>query len=293
MICHAASNGNEQDHFMALRIEDYAFIGNCVTGALVGRDGSVDWLALPRFDSPACFASLLGEPRNGRWLIAPQGPVLAVERRYRGETLILETRFRIASGSVVLTDFMPLQNGREAIRAVRLIRGEQGNVAMKLEAIFRFDYGRIVPWVQRHKRGLRAIAGPDALVLDTPLTLEGRDLTTVANFIVSEGDIVPCVLTWYPSHKGEPKAIDPLAALADSEKRWLRWSRRYSAPGEWRDATIRSLLTLKALTYAPTGGIIAALAVLWPKFKKFPANSLFIREFGPETGSLGTTSSAT
>lgn len=250
---------------MALRIEDYAFIGNCVTGALIGRDGSIDWLALPRFDSPACFASLLGEPQNGRWLIAPQGPILAVERRYRGETLILETRFRTASGSVILTDFMPLPNGREAIRAIRLIRGEHGSVAMKLEAIFRFDYGRIVPWVRRHKRGLRAIAGPDALLLETPLTLEGRDMTTIANFTVAEGDVVPCVLTWYPSHKNEPKAIDPVAALADSEERWLRWSRRYGAQGEWRDATIRSLLTLKALTYAPTGGIIAAPTTSLPE----------------------------
>jgi GH15 family glucan-1,4-alpha-glucosidase len=255
---------------VALRIEDYGFIGNCETGALVGRDGSIDWLALPRFDSPACFASLLGHSGNGRWLIAPQDSDYSVERRYRGDTLILETRFHTAEGSVALLDFMPLpreeQNGFETISLVRLVCGERGRVPMQFEAVFRFDYGRIIPWVRRDERGLRAIAGADALRLDTPLTLAGRDMKTVADFSVAAGETIPCVLTWYRSYQPEPRRLDPLRALSRTEEYWHQWSSRFVGGGEWGDAVRRSLLTLKALTYAPTGGIVAAPTTSLPEY---------------------------
>jgi GH15 family glucan-1,4-alpha-glucosidase len=255
------------------RIEDYALIGNCLTSALVGRNGSIDWLCFPRFDSPACFASLLGDKKNGRWQIVPQEPVLAVERRYCPETLVLETRFRTASGSVLVTDFMPLPLGRNVALApdrrrvdlARLIQGEQGTVPMTMEIIFRFDYGSIVPWVRRRPDGLSAVAGPDALLLRTPVNLVGRDETTVAEFTVHAGETIPCTLSWYRSHQSEPAAYDVKAALKETVDHWQNWSRRYTAKGEWRDAEIRSLLTLKALTYFPTGGIVAAPTTSLPE----------------------------
>jgi len=253
---------------LTLPIEDYGFIGNCVTGALIGRDGSIDWLALPRFDAPACFAALLGEPANGRWLIAPAEPATSIARRYRDDTLILETRFQTPSGSVLLIDFMPLVaegDGAQAIPLIRIIQGERGAVPMRFEAIFRFDYGRVVPWVQRHPRGLRAIAGADALILHTALPLEGRDFKTVADFTVNAGETISCVLTWYRSHQREPEPIDPDAALARTEAYWQEWSRQYQGGGEWQEATRRSLLTLKGLTYAPTGGIVAAPTTSLPE----------------------------
>jgi GH15 family glucan-1,4-alpha-glucosidase len=250
---------------MALSIEDYALIGNCITGALIGRDGSIDWLCLPRFDSPSCFAALLGRPDNGRWLIAPAVPILSTERRYRPDTMVLETCFRTASGVVTLIDFMALPGRRDAVDTIRIVRGDSGSVPMRMEAIFRFDYGRVVPWVRHGEYGLRAIAGPDALVLRTPIALEGRDMTSCAEFTVSQGDVVPAVLTWYRSHLEEPRAIDAMAALAETEQRWRRWSERYEGGGEWRDAVSRSLLTLKALTFAPTGGIVAAPTTSLPE----------------------------
>jgi GH15 family glucan-1,4-alpha-glucosidase len=250
---------------LTLRIEDYAFIGNCVTGALVGRDGSIDWLPLPRFDSPACFASLLGKPANGRWQIAPKEEIRAVERAYRPGTLILETKFRTDSGTVLITDFMPVPEAGSALHVVRLIRGVHGSMRMGLEAIFRFDYGLIVPWVRRHPGGICAVAGPDALLLRTPFALEGRDLTTIGEFTVNAGEIVPCVLTWYRSHHPEPPAIDVLAALSETETLWRRWSDRYAGSDEFREPVLRSLLTLKALTYAPTGGIVAAPTTSLPE----------------------------
>ena len=250
----------------AQRIEDYALIGNCLTAALVGRNGSIDWLCFPRFDAPACFAALLGNKRNGRWQIAPTQPCLAIERRYRPETLVLETRFRTASGSVLVSDFMPLPQGHEMsltpgrrrVDLVRIITGEQGSVPMTMEMIFRFDYGSIVPWVRRRPDGLSAVAGPDALLLRTALQLVGRDETTVAEFTIHAGETIPCTLSWYRSHEPAPKAYEPLAALKDATEHWQSWSRRYEAKGAWREAEIRSLLTLKALTYHPTGGLVAA-----------------------------------
>ena len=257
----------------AQRIEDYALIGNCLTAALVGRNGSIDWLSVPRFDSPACFAALLGEAKNGRWLIAPRDPCLSVERRYLPETLVLETRFRTRSGAVLVTDFMPLapdrlislSPDRRRVDLVRIIRGEEGAVPMTMEMIFRFDYGSIVPWVRRRPDGLSAVAGPDALLLRTPVALQGRDKTTIADFTVHAGETIPCTLSWYRSHQTEPAAYDATAALRETTNYWQDWSRRYQADGEWRDAEIRSLLTLKALTYQPTGGIVAAPTTSLPE----------------------------
>lgn len=248
------------------RIEDYALIGNCATAALVGRDGSIDWLALPRFDSAACFAALLGSRANGRWLITPAEPVRKVERRYRGDTMVLETRFICDSGVVTLTDFMP--KARQGIVDVmRIVRGERGTVPMRFEAIFRFDYGSIVPWVRRRAHGLRAVAGPEAIVLRTPIALKGQDKTTVGEFSVRAGETVPCTLSWSRSYDDEPPALDPGAALDDTETYWREWSARCDreAGGEWHEAVMRSLLTLKALTYAPTGGMVAAPTTSLPE----------------------------
>jgi GH15 family glucan-1,4-alpha-glucosidase len=250
---------------MVSRIEDYALIGNTRTVALVGRDGSIDWLCLPRLDSSACFAALLGKRENGRWTIHPAEKPRAVERRYRGETLVLETAFETDSGRVTIIDFMPLPAGGGPARIVRLVRGERGTVPMRLEAAFRFDYGRVVPWVRRTDHGLRAIAGPEAIRLFTPLPLRGRDKTTIAEFTVSAGQTIPCTLTWTPSHLPEHTAPDPLRDLAETEAFWSDWSGRCNASGEYRDAVIRSLITLKALTYSPTGGIAAAATTSLPE----------------------------
>jgi GH15 family glucan-1,4-alpha-glucosidase len=250
---------------VALQLEDYGFIGNCLTGALVGRNGSIDWLPLPRFDAPACFAALLGRRQNGRWMICPKEPAHSVTRRYRPDTLILETRFRTPSGSVLLIDFMPLDDSAEAVHVVRLIRGEEGTVPMRLEAIFRFDYGNVAPWVRHATRGLQAIAGPDALSLHTPLKLAGENMTTVSEFSISAGSTVPCVLTWYPSNRRPPPPIDAAAALSETESRWRRWCQGYVPHNPWRDETVRSLVVLKALTYGPTGGIVAAPTTSLPE----------------------------
>src|SRR5690348_6275024 len=255
----------ERNRTVALRIEDYALIGDCQTAALVGRDGSIDWLCFPRFDSPACFAALLGEPRNGRWLIAPNQEGSRVERRYRPETMILETRFRSGGDSVLLTDFMPMPTRRDTVEVVRLLHCESGSMRIGVQAIFRFDYGSVIPWVRRRDGGVNAIAGPDALVLRTPVKLEGRDMTTVSEFTIHEGETVPFVLTWYRSHEREPRPTDPKTALEQTERWWQRWARRNKTKGEWHEATTRSLLTLKALTYTPTGGIIAAPTTSLPE----------------------------
>jgi GH15 family glucan-1,4-alpha-glucosidase len=248
------------------RIEDYALIGNCVTAALVGRDGSIDWLPLPRFDSAACFAALLGTSEHGRWLIAPAEPVKSVRRHYRGDTMIVETQFTCDSGVVTLIDFMP-QSRHGAVDVMRIVRGDRGTVPMKLEAAFRFDYGSIVPWVRRRSYGIRAVAGPEAVLLRTPIELTGRDRTTVGAFSIRAGEVVTCTLTWCRSYDHEPVALDAVAALHDTEAFWRRWSARYApkARGEWHDAVLRSLLTLKALTYAPTGGIVAAATTSLPE----------------------------
>ena len=248
----------------AQRIEDYALIGDCETAALVGRNGSIDWLCWPRFDSAACFAALLGGPEHGRWIVSPKDPHARVERRYRGDTLILETTFETEAGAVVLIDFMPVRGTNADL--VRIVRGLRGRVELATEAVFRFSYGSVVPWVTRLDDGsLRAIAGPDMVVLRTQVPVHGSGLTTVGDFVVAEGESVAFVLTWGPSHLPPARAVEPEAALADTERFWTRWADQCTYRGQWRAPVLRSLLTLKALTYAPTGGIVAAPTTSLPE----------------------------
>lgn len=248
---------------MPLRIEDYALIGDCQTAALVGRDGSIDWLCVPRFDSGACFAALLGTPEHGRWQIAPASPVRKIRRRYRDGTLILETEFETEAGTVALIDFMPPRS--DVPDLVRIVEGRRGRVPMRMELIIRFDYGSVVPWVRRVERGITAIAGPDMLALRTDVVLTGENLHTIASFEVGEGERVPFDLTWYPSHEHRPEERDAARALVETEMWWRDWSGRCEADGEWCEAVRRSLITLKALTYAPTGGIVAAPTTSLPE----------------------------
>jgi GH15 family glucan-1,4-alpha-glucosidase len=256
---------------LASRIEDYALVGDCETCALVGRDGSVDWLCWPHFSSPACFAALLGTPDNGRWVIAPQAQATRVTRRYRQNTLILETDFETADGAVTLVDFMPRRS--EGSHLVRLVAGKRGAVAMRTELIVRFDYGSLVPWVSRAEdRALLAVSGPDMAVLRTPVELHGEGLKTVGEFMVCAGQQIPFVLGYRASHLDPAAAIDPCAALDLTEAFWQEWSGRFQGAGEWTEAVVRSMITLKALTYAPTGGIVAAATTSLPEQLGGPRN---------------------
>jgi GH15 family glucan-1,4-alpha-glucosidase len=246
-----------------LPIESYALIGDTETSALVGSDGSLDWLCLPRFDSGAVFAALLGDEENGHWSIRPAGDIRNTRRRYRGDTLILETEFETDEGVVRLVDFMPIRG--QAADVVRIVEGVRGRVPMHMELRLRFDYGRRVPWVRRVDGDLVGIGGPDAVWLRTPVALESHDMTTAADFTVAEGTQVPFVLTWRPSHLPTPAPIDPQAALEATTRYWQDWADRCTVSGEYRDPVLRSLLTLKALTYAPTGGIVAAVTTSLPE----------------------------
>jgi GH15 family glucan-1,4-alpha-glucosidase len=248
---------------MPLRIEDYALIGDCETAALVGRDGSIDWLCVPRFDSAACFAALLGTPEHGRWLLAPAAPVLAVRRRYRPDTLVLETEFETEAGVVVLTDCMPVR--ADTPHLIRQVEGRRGAVPMRLELVIRLDYGSLVPWVRRTEDGILAVAGPSALRLRAPCSLRGEDFRTVAEFTVREGQRMPFTLTWHPSYEPEPRVPDPEQTIEHTEAWWRQWSQRCAYTGEWREAVVRSLITLKAMTYAPTGGLVAAVTTSLPE----------------------------
>jgi GH15 family glucan-1,4-alpha-glucosidase len=250
---------------MSSRIEDYGLIGDCQTAALVGRDGSIDWLCWPSFDSDACFAALLGDRRNGCWLIAPAEKVETSARRYWDDTLILETRFETALGAVALIDFMPPRG--KASDVVRLVRGVRGKVKMRMELIIRFGFGSEIPWVRRHEDGesLLAICGADMTVLRTPIETCGKDLTTVADFEVSEGETIPFVLTYGPSHLPPPQAVDPDVALRETKEFWTDWCSRGTYEGEHRNLVMRSLITLKALTFEPTGGIVAAPTTSLPE----------------------------
>jgi GH15 family glucan-1,4-alpha-glucosidase len=248
---------------MALRIEDYALIGDTHTAALVGRDGSIDWLCLPSFGAGACFAALLGDPRNGRWLITPTGSIERSRRQYRGETLVLETEFDTAEGTVGVIDFMTPRNREPDL--IRIVEGRRGEVRMRSELIIRFDYGWIVPWVRQMEGHLRAIGGPDALSLWTSVPTHGEHLTTQAEFVVRAGERVPFLLMWHPSETDSPPPFDTNAALDETERSWQNWAARCRYQGPWRAHVLRSLITLKALTYAPTGGIVAAPTTSLPE----------------------------
>ena len=247
------------------RIEDYALIGDCHSAALVSRDGSIDWLCWPRFDSPACFAALVGTSDNGRWRIGPAEPPARVHRQYWPGTLILETIFEMENGTVALIDFMTASTGSSSV--VRIVEGRSGEVAMRLDLALRFDYGSAVPWVTRLRKstGFRAIAGPDVVVLHSGVQLRGEKLTSVAKFTVTAGQRVPFVLSHGPSHLADPVVPDADTALSEIDAGWTSWSARCRYQGEWRDTVLRSLLTLKALTYYPTGGIVAAPTTSLPE----------------------------
>ncbi len=247
---------------MPLPIEDYALIGDCHAAALVGRDGSIDWLCLPNFDSPACFAGLLGQPEHGRWLIAPVENSRSV-RRYRKGTLILETDFETGGGAVRVTDFMPLSKLRWDV--VRIVEGLRGSVPMRMDLVIRFDYGSVVPWVRRCRGVLQATAGPDMLELHTPIAVRGENMRTVADFPIREGERIPFVLNYRPSFGDSTSALDPERALRSTQRSWRKWSNRVPAEHPWHEAIVRSLITLKALTYQPTGGIVAAPTTSLPE----------------------------
>jgi len=249
---------------MATRIEDYALIGDTQTAALVGRDGSIDWTCFPRFDSSACFAALLGDRDNGRWSIAPAETPTRTRRRYREDTLVLETEIDVAGGAVRLIDFMPIRGEEPDI--IRIVEGTSGEVEMKTDLVIRFDYGQAVPWVRRQQGALTATAGPDALCLRGDVELHGENLASVARFTVAAGERRAFVLSWYPSHRDLPQPVDPTRALAGTVEWWRSWSRRCNFRGRWRNEVATSLRVLKALTYGPTGGVVAAPTTSLPEW---------------------------
>jgi len=246
------------------RIEDYSLLGDLQTAALLSRAGSIDWCCFPRFDSGACFSALLGEKDHGRWLLAPAGEVRRSTRRYRHDTLILESVYETDEGSVRAIDFMPPRGTAPDI--VRIVEGLHGDVPMRSELVIRFDYGAIVPWVRRVDHARVAIAGPDALCFRTPLEIHGEEMTTVSQFTLRAGDRIPFVLTWFPSHEPLPAEIEPEAALTDTEAYWLEWAAACAHRGDYHEEIHQSLLLLKALTYAPTGGIVAAPTTSLPEW---------------------------
>lgn len=254
---------------MSKPIEDYGFIGNMVTGALVARDGSIDWLCLPRFDSDACFAALLGASAHGHWQIAPADSSRRIHRRYRPGTAILETSFETATGKATIIDFMPFTDDEQFVDVVRIIQGDEGQVAMHLELVMRLGYGRLIPWVRQQDYGLSAVAGPDALRLYTPVELRGEDFKTIADFNIGAGASVSFTLAYHPSHKEPRLPPDNKTRLQETERRWQAWSNQSDldrfSNSRWRNAVDRSLITLKALTFEPTGGILAAPTTSLPE----------------------------
>jgi GH15 family glucan-1,4-alpha-glucosidase len=245
------------------RIEDYAMVGDLHTAALISTEGSIDWLCLPRFDSPACFNALLDSPKAGRWLLAPASGGECTRRHYRKNTLILETEWETDEGKVKVIDFMSPRDGAADI--VRIVVGIRGTVRMRGELALRFDYGHIVPWVRRDEHGIHAVAGPDAAYLVTEAPLRGEHMQTASDFTVKAGQRIPFVLTWAPSHLGRPRKVDPEGVLEATESFWQQWSAKCRVTGPYRDAVLRSLITLKALTFAPTGGIVAAVTTSLPE----------------------------
>jgi len=245
------------------RIEDYGLIGDLQTAALVGRDGSIDWACFPRFDSGACFAALLGTAEHGRWIVGPRTDSWQTGRRYRPSTLILETDWQTDDGAVRVIDFMPPRG--EAPDIVRIVEGLSGEVEMNSELVIRFDYGATIPWVRRIDDGRIAVAGPDGLCYRTPVEHRGENMRTIGEFTVQEGDRVPFVLTWYPSNQQPPEAVDPEQALQDTVEYWNDWADRCVYGGKWKGDVHQSLVVLKALTYAPTGGIVASPTTSLPE----------------------------
>jgi GH15 family glucan-1,4-alpha-glucosidase len=245
------------------RIEDYAMVGDLHTAALISTEGSIDWLCLPRFDSPACFSALLDTPAAGRWLLAPEGGGECTQRRYRKGTLILETEWETPEGKARIIDFMPPRD--EVADIVRIVVGVHGKVRMHGELTLRFDYGHIVPWVRHDEYGIHAVAGPDSAYLVTPAPLRGERMHTISDFTVTAGERVPFVLTWSPSHLARPRSVDPEAVLVSTQEFWQDWSAKCTITGPHRAAVQRSLITLKALTFAPTGGIVAAVTTSLPE----------------------------
>ncbi|MEY2446554.1 MAG: hypothetical protein QOH79_30 [Acidimicrobiaceae bacterium] len=248
---------------MPSRIEDYAFLSDLESAALVGRDGSIDWLTFPRFDSPACFSALLGDASHGRWLLAPEGEPRQVARRYRDGTLVLETVYTTDGGEVAVVDCMPPRDRRGEV--IRLVEGRRGRVPMQMELIIRFDYGQIVPWVRTLDGTLVAIGGPDALRLVTPVEVTGQGMTSRAEFVVDGGDVVPFRLAWHPAHEQYEPTGDPQRVVESAERWWRVWSRKSTYIGRWADDVRSSLTVLKGLTYAPTGGLVAAATTSLPE----------------------------
>ncbi|MDP9241080.1 MAG: glycoside hydrolase family 15 protein [Actinomycetota bacterium] len=257
---------------MALPIEHYAIIGDTHTAALVGRDGSIDWLCMPRFDSPACFAALLGTENNGHWVLRPSGEVTSVRRSYRGHALLLETEFTTADGVVRLTDCMPIHDDRADI--VRQVEGVQGNVPMEMELTIRFGYGRVVPWVRkrRDRRTLVAIAGPDAICLRGNVVPESVGQMHRAEFTISPGEVLDFSMTWFPSHDPVPPPYDTTTVIATTEEFWKDWAGHCTYQGAYHEAVLRSLIALKAMTYEPTGGMVAAVTTSLPEQFGGPRN---------------------
>ena len=264
----AELSAREQASSATKPIGDYALIGNMLSAALVATDGSIDWLCLPRFDSPPCFAALLGSAHNGRWIVAPAGPITKTTRRYRPDSAILETTFETRSGIVTVTDFMPRSNDEQRVDLIRIVTGVSGSVDMSLELILRFAGGEAIPWVRRRDYGINAVAGPDAVDFRTPLDLRGEDLRTLADFAVAAGDSVPMTLSYYPSHEAPRAPRDPLHELEQTALWWNDWIEREkisAMPASTRDAVSRSLITLRLLTYGPTGAVIAAPTTSLPE----------------------------
>jgi len=255
-----------------LRIEDYALIGNTRTAALAGRDGSINWLCAPRFDSGACFASLLGGADNGFWRLAPSNSTFSSTRRYRQDTLILETEFKCGEGVVTVIDFMPIAARSGRVDLARVVRGTSGSVPMRSEAVFRFDYGRTIPWIRQSDGGLNAIAGPNAVSLSATVPTQADAGAILSEFTLAEGGTEVFLAAFYPSHENEPPRGDALAMLSETDQWWRAWSAQCSYRGRWREAVVRSAITLKALTYGPTGGIVAAPTTSLPEYIGGPRN---------------------
>jgi GH15 family glucan-1,4-alpha-glucosidase len=261
-------NGDSAKAASSKRLEDYALIGNMISAALVARDGSIDWLCLPRFDSAACFAALLGGPQNGRWLIRPLDAGAKTSRRYVTDTAVLETRFETDAGAVTVTDSMPYTENKDRINVMRIVHGARGKVDMAMELVLRFNYGQAPPWVRRRDYGLSAVCGPDAVELHTRVDLRGEDMKTVAHFPVAEGETIPFALSYHPSHKMPQFVPDSSESLGNTITWWREWSKRCqfkSDNARWCEAVKRSLITLKLLVFHPTGGIIAAPTTSLPE----------------------------